>query len=211
MTLAGAVASFAVVAGLMTLTPGLDTALVLRTATRRGRRAAAAAALGISAGVLVWAVAAAVGVSALLTASATAYAVVRYGGAAYMLWLGVGMLRAAWRGESHQPDEATVRTGSTAWAAFRQGLLVNLMNPKVGAFYVALLPQFIPQGDSAGLVGALLGLVHTAEGMVWFALLILAVDRMRGWLARPAAQRWIDGVAGTAVVGFGLRLGLSRA
>lgn len=204
-----ALVSFALVAGLITLTPGLDTALVLRTAARRGRRAGAAASLGIVTGLLVWGVTAAVGVSALLTASETAYTVVRYLGVAYMLWLGLGMLRSALRGGGLAPQTAAVETRGT-WTYYRQGLFVNLMNPKVGVFYIALLPQFMSAEVPPALMGVLLALVHVTEGLIWFALLIVAIERMRGLLQRPTAQRAIDGVAGLAVTGFGIRLAFTR-
>lgn len=210
MTLPSALMSFAVVAAVMTITPGLDTALVLRTAAVHGRRRAAAAALGISTGVLVWGLAAAVGVSALLTASELAYTILRYAGAGYMVWLGVGMLRRAFRPrpvDEPTAPEAQLRT----WAYFRQGLLVNLLNPKIGAFYIALLPQFMPHDTPAAMAGVLLAGVHNVEGLLWFALLIVAVDRMRALLSRPAAHRWIDGVAGVAVIGFGLRMASSHS
>lgn len=201
---------FAVVAGLMTITPGLDTALVLRTAATGSRREAFACALGIGAGVLTWAVAAAVGASALAAASPVAFTVLRYAGAAYMIWLGARMLLAAFRGTAggHAEGDVPPVQRSTG-AAFRQGLFVNLLNPKIGTFYLALLPQFLPAGESPLVMGVLLGLVHNAEGLLWFAGIILAVDRMRPLLARPRVQRGIEAVAGTAIVGFGLRLGLT--
>lgn len=205
--------SFALVAGLVTLTPGLDTVLVLRTAARESRSAAFAAAVGINLGVLVWAVAAAAGISVLLTASRTAFDVVRGIGAAYMLWLGAAMIVNVVRGRSHpsMSSAATEQSGGTRWTWFRRGLLTNLLNPKIGAFYVALLPQFIPPGTNPVAAGLLLGLVHNVEGLAWFTLLILAVARISAWIMRPRVQRTIDAVAGTAILGFGLKLGLSRS
>ena len=231
----GALVSFSVVAGLMTITPGLDTALVLRTAARGTRRAAFATALGINSGVLVWALAAAVGVSALLTASETAYTVLRFAGALYMLYLGARMIRGAMRGEAVENDadaavagDAPGRGGTAGrpaaregtargraaredgtWRYYRQGLATNLLNPKIGAFYVALLPQFIPPEANAAAMGVLLGLVHNVEGLVWFTALILAVRMMSGWLRRPGVQRGSDAVAGAVAVGFGVKLALS--
>ncbi len=90
-------------------------------------------------------------------------------------------------------------------------MLVNLLNPKIGAFYLALLPQFLPPGHSPALMGVLLAGVHNLEAMVWFTGIILAVDRMRPWLTAPAVQRWIDAVAGVTVTALGLALGLSRS
>jgi threonine/homoserine/homoserine lactone efflux protein len=205
VTLAAAVAGFAVVAAALTITPGLDTALVLRAALTRGRREAMATAAGIVAGLFVWGAAAAVGVSALLAASATAFDVLRYAGAAYLVGYGVRLLVAAAR---HRPDgdrPASEVPGSALRAA-RAGLLTNLLNPKVGVFYVALLPQFVPAGSDPLLVGLLLAAVHGALSAVWFLLLISLATALSRWLRRPTTVRVIDGVTGTALVGFGVRL-----
>lgn len=211
MTLESALLGFAVVAGLMTITPGLDTALVLRSAVTQGRTQAIATAAGICTGVLVWAVAAAVGISALLTASEAAYTVLKVMGTAYMLWLGLGMLRSAFRKDPHGSTVQVENLKPAGLAqCFQRGLLTNLLNPKVGAFYVALLPQFMPSDTPHLLAGVLLGLVHNIEGMLWLSLLAYTAHRARAWLSRPKTQRIVDGIAGTAVIGFGLKLGLSR-
>ena len=209
MSLGSAVAGFAVVAALLTVVPGLDTALVLRAALTQGRSLAAVTALGISTGALAWGAAAAVGVSALLTASRVAFDVVRIAGAAYMAWMGLRLLRSALRRSADDDsEELTVRPGGH-WAAWRTGLLTNLLNPKIGAFYVAVLPQFVPAGVSPLAMGVLLALVHDALGLVWFTLLIAAASTMRGALRRPTARRGVDALTGSALVGFGLKLGLT--
>jgi threonine/homoserine/homoserine lactone efflux protein len=211
VTLPAAVLSFAVVAGLLTVIPGLDTALVLRAAIAQGRRQAFATALGINSGALVWGAGAAVGVSALLTASSIAYMVVRVAGAAYMIWLGSKMLWSAVRDRVgiDAPESILAAVPATAWGSWRRGLLTNLLNPKIGAFYVAVLPQFIPAGTSHLAVGLLLALVHDVEGMLWFTAIIFGAQSARRLLARRSAKRAIDGATGTVLVGFGLRLGLS--
>ena len=146
MSLGTSVLTFSVVALALTLTPGLDTALVLRAALTRSpdpcRRDAAATAAGIVAGLFVWGAAAAVGVSALLTASQLAYDVLRYAGAAYLVWFGLRLLVRAVRGAPGAEPAGVA--DSSPWRAARQGLATNLLNPKVGVFYVALLPQFLP-------------------------------------------------------------------
>ncbi len=206
MSVQAAVLGFAVVALLLTVTPGLDTALVLRAAVTRGRREASATALGVVAGVLAWGAAAAVGVSALLTASTVAYDVLRLVGAGYLVWLGGRIL---WRLVRHRTataaGSATAATGG-AWRSARTGLLTNLLNPKVGAFYVAVLPQFIPAGTSALGMGVLLALVHAALSLVWFTVLVLGAVAARRWLQRPAVSRTVEGVTGVALLGYGLRL-----
>ncbi|WP_214415732.1 LysE family translocator [Sphaerisporangium fuscum] len=202
-------ASFAVVAGLMTIVPGLDTALVLRSAVSRGRRQAFATALGVNTGVLVWGAAAAVGVSALLTASELAYTVLRFAGAAYMVWFGASMLWRARRG-GEEAENGQEPASAGAGRAWMRGMATNLLNPKVGVFYVALLPQFIPQDAPHLLTGVLLALVHNVEGMAWFTLLILGAGLAREWLGRPVVRRVVDRLTGTVLIGFGLRLALTR-
>ena len=214
-TLSG-VAGFAVVAGLLTIIPGLDTALVLRTAVTRGHREGFASAVGINTGVLVWGVAAAVGVSALLVASNAAYTALRLLGAAYMVWLGLALLRNSWRQGSpatpEQEPESLAPPGALPGAlrAWVRGTLTNLSNPKVGAFYIAALPQFIPEHASHLATGALLALVHDVEGIAWFALLIFGAHLVRRQLARPSVQRTLDRVTGVVLVGFGVKLALSN-
>ena len=207
MSVQGAVLGFGLVALLLTITPGLDTALVLRAAITRGRRDAVATALGVVAGVLAWGAAAAVGVSALLTASTVAYDVLRLVGAGYLVWLGGRIL---WRLVRH-PAEAAVGSSpwpGGAWRSARTGLLTTVLNPKVGAFYVSVLPQFLPSGTPALGMGVLLALVHAALSLVWFAVLVLGAVAARRWLQRPGVSRTVEGVTGVALLGLGLRLAL---
>ena len=206
---AGALLSFALVAGLLAITPGLDTALVLRAAVAGGRRAGYAAGLGVCAGALAWGAAAAVGVSALLTTSRVGFTALRVAGAAYLLWIGGRLLLRAIRDERAAPDVLDGPPSPSNRSAFGRGLLTNLLNPKVGAFYVAVLPQFLPAGASPLWFGTLLASVHAVESLLWFTVVILGARALRGVLRRPAARRAVDGATGTVLVGFGLRLGLS--
>ena len=211
MTMTSALLSFAVVAALLTITPGLDTALVLRSALVQGRRLAIATSLGIISGAFVWGVAAAVGLAALLRASEVAFSVLKLVGAAYMIYLGGRMLWT--RVIRPRPDLAATSAAALPrhwWGAFGKGLLTNLLNPKVGAFYVAVLPQFLPSGVNELLMGVLLAGVHGVETALWFALIIFGAHGVRRWLDRPVVQRSIDGVTGTALVGFGVALAVSH-
>ncbi|WP_018350545.1 LysE family translocator [Longispora albida] len=201
MSVVEAAASFALVAGLLTIMPGLDTALVLRTAVAQGRRAAFATALGISLGALIWGAIAAAGVSAVLATSQAAYTVLRLAGAAYLVWLGLGLLFRRARPEAADGKGAGGR-------AFLRGLVTNLLNPKIGVFYVAMLPQFMPENASHLAMGVLLALVHDIEGMAWFTLLICGAHLVRGWLSRGAVRRALDRVTGGVLLGFGAKLGI---
>jgi len=209
MSLLRDVVSFAAVAGLLTVVPGLDTAMVLRSAVSHGRKHGFATALGVNTGALVWGAGAAVGVSALLTASTIAYTVLRIAGAIYMIWLGSRlMLRTLRDGGIHEAPDVPLGA-PRIWRAWSRGLMTNLLNPKIGAFYVAVLPQFIPPHDSHLAVGLLLALIHDVEGITWFIAIIFGADSARAILSRRRVRRGIDGITGSTLIGFGVKLGLS--
>jgi len=207
MTVTQALAAFCLAAGLLTLTPGLDTALVLRAAAVEGRKRAMLAAIGVGGGCLVWGAAVALGLGALLAASQLAFTALKWAGGAYLLWLGANLiLRPRNAFDAH--GGAVPAGGDFAW--MRRGLLTNLLNPKIGVFYVSFLPQFLPTGAPAGPFIFLLALIHVAMGLAWFALLIAATAPIAGALGRPAVVRWLDRATGGVFVAFGLRLALER-
>lgn len=209
MSLFSSVVSFAVVAGLVTIIPGLDTAMVLRSAITQPRKQAFATALGVSTGLLIWGAFAAVGVSALLTASTVAYTGLRLLGAIYMIGLGSRLLIKARAQKDDRGRDAASELSDGLSRGWSTGLMTNLLNPKIGAFYVAVLPQFIPAHDSHLAVGLLLAGVHNAEGIAWFTAIILGANAARRVLDRRSTHRAIDGITGIALVGFGLKLALS--
>lgn len=204
-----AIAGFSVAAGLLTILPGLDTALVLRTAAVEGPRRAALAGLGITLGCLVWGTAVAVGLGALLAASHLAFTVLKWAGAAYLLWLGIGMLIRPRQSFELGGDSAGVGGRDLAW--LRRGLLTNLLNPKIGVFYVSFLPQFMAQGVPAGPFLVLLAAIHGLIGLAWFAVLITATRPLARALKRPAVVGWLDRVTGGVFVAFAARLALARS
>lgn len=215
MTISSAIGSFAVVAGILTIIPGLDTALVLRAAVTTGRRHAFATALGISTGALLWGVAAAAGASAVLTASHLAYTALRVAGAAYMIWMGAGLLRRSLkRGVPPTPGDpagqpALGRPDSTLVRSWSRGLGTNLLNPKIGVFYMAMLPQFIPANAPHLLMGLTLAIVHDVEGLAWFTALILGAHVASRWLRSSPVHRIMDRITGTVLIGFGIKLALA--
>jgi threonine/homoserine/homoserine lactone efflux protein len=202
MTLAQALLGFALVAGIITIIPGLDTALVLRAALTQSKKHAWASAIGIGTGSLIWGVAAAVGASALLAASEVAFTIVKLAGAVYMVFLGARLIVASFRTGVHElpPME---RPGGSIRAAFVRGLLNNLLNPKVGVFYVATIPQFLAVGVAPLWMGLLLALVHDAESIIWFAALIYGAHALRRWLNSPRVERVVDRITGSVLIAFG--------
>lgn len=190
---------------LVIATPGQDTALVIRNALSADRAPGVATALGVGSGQAVWTVATSAGLGAVLAASAPAFEALRLAGAAYLVWLGASSLRRALAGgeNGHAPRAGGLRRPA---AAYRQGLLSNLGNPKMLVFFTSLLPQFASTG--AGLLAH--GLLFNAFTTLWLTLYALAVGRARRLLARTRVRRAIDAVAGVALVGFGVRLAAER-
>jgi threonine/homoserine/homoserine lactone efflux protein len=197
-----ALLAFTAVAALLAITPGLDTALVLRTAASEGPRPALWSALGIVAGCFVWAAVVAGGLGVLLVASEFAYNALRWIGAAYLVYVGVKMIlrpRTSF-------DQRAAPPAMRSQGAFARGALTNLLNPKVGIFYLSFLPQFIPAGVSAVPFTLLLAAIHGLLGLLWFLALIAATRPLTGWLRRPSVIRWLDRAAGGVFVAFGARL-----
>jgi threonine/homoserine/homoserine lactone efflux protein len=206
MTVAQSLAAFVVAAGLLTVTPGLDTALILRTSTVEGPRKAVLAMLGISGGLLVWGAAVAVGLTALLTASQIAFTILKWVGAAYLVWLGVTLLLRPRQRFDPSPAAPDVRGGNWFW----RGLLNNLLNPKIGVFYVSFLPQFIPTGVPAGPYTFLLAVIHVVLGLIWLGTLIIATRPLNRVLRRPRVIKTLDRLTGCVFVGFGVKLAAQR-
>jgi len=201
---AEALGGFALVAALLTILPGPDSALILRSALVQGRKHAYATALGIASGTFVWGAAAALGAAALLAASEFGFMLLKIVGAVYLAYLGITMIVKSFRHRAAVSD-TPAPVGSLA-AAFGRGALTNLLNPKVGVFYIALIPQFIPEGVAPIGMGLLLALVHVVESVVWFTGLILAAHFARKWLSSPRVSAWIDRVTGGVLVAFGVVL-----
>jgi len=200
--------SFLFAITILTLTPGFDTALVLRSAAAQGWKRASVTALGVTLGCLVWGVAVGLGLGALLLASEVTYNLLKWIGAAYLLYLGVKLLihprTQAEEGQRAQSKEQRY------FACFTRGLFGNLLNPKVGVFYVTFLPQFIPAGASVPLWCTLMALTHMLIGLVWNAVLIGSSQYFATHLRRPAVLKVMDRLTGCVFIGFAAKLALSR-
>jgi len=200
--------AFVAAAAVLALTPGVDTALVLRAALVQGRWPAVAAALGVGLGCLVWGGGVALGLAALLQASAWGYTVVKLMGAAYLVACGIGLLLRP--RDTMEPVAGGPAPGEAA-GAFSRGLLTNLLNPKVGVFYVSFLPQFVPAGAGVAGYTFFLAALHVGLSLAWFGLLIAATAPLYDLLRRPAAVRTLDRLTGGIFVGFGVKLAASSA
>jgi len=218
-----ALIAFSVAALVLTLTPGLDTMFVARTTMASGPRVGLIGGLGVCLGGLAWAAASAAGVTTLLAASRLAYDVLRIVGAAYLAFIGIRLLWGAHRDSQRRiaarnaavPKKMTDDVGRgwrpsitrlSAPQSFRTGLFTNLLNPKVGVFYVTLLPQFIPAHVPVFAFSMLLASIHAAETIGWFGVLVSAMARVRRWLERDRVRRSLDRLTALVFLGFGARL-----
>jgi threonine/homoserine/homoserine lactone efflux protein len=201
----GAVLGFAAASTLVVLLPGPDTLVVVRNLVRGGRRQAIRTVLGVLTGLALWMLAAVVGLAAVLRASEAGYEALKIAGACYLLWLAFESLRGRSAPQVAAPDETPARRGLLG-SGYGAGLATNLLNPKVGVFFIAFLPGFVPHGSDVALTSLLFGSIFVVEGMLYFAILISLADRVVGWMTRPSTRRWLDRLAGVVFVGFAARL-----
>lgn len=198
------------VAALLIVVPGPDMALVTKNAALHGRRAALGTALGVNAGLSVWTVTSALGVASLVRTSAIAFTVLKLVGAAYLIWLGVQTLRAARHHWGEAEPRGAERRQLGARAGFRQGLLSNLGNPKIAAFFTSLLPQFIGSGRSVLVPFLALGAVFVLMTLMWLCGYALVAARAATLLRRPRVKAAIDRMTGVVLIGLGVRLATER-
>jgi threonine/homoserine/homoserine lactone efflux protein len=200
-----ALAAFVPAATLIILVPGPDTLIVLRSIVRGGRSHGWATAAGTLTGLAVWAAVAAVGLAAVLRASETAYAALRIAGACYLGYLGLQSLRSLRRRQPGDKPEPTERKGILG-TGYGAGVITNLLNPKVGVFFVTFLPGFVPHGYPVGVTSLLFGAVFVALTLGYFVLLLTFAARLTQWMRTPRVRRRLDAVTGAVLIGFGVRL-----
>jgi len=197
--------TFVLIAVALSVTPGPDDVLVLSSSLRGGPRLGAATAVGAAAGALTWGAATAVGLAAVVSRSPVAYEIIRLGGAAYLVLLGAAPLVVRlWR-RGPGPDTVCLDGGrrpSGLRPAFAAGLVSDLLNPKIGLFYVAVVPQFLPPGAPPLPWSMLLCTIDVAVALTWLLLLARAAHAVR-WLQRPDVVRWSQGVLSVCLVGIG--------
>lgn len=198
------VLAFTFVAAVLAVTPGADTLLVMKNAIRLGSRAGLATTGGILAGTAVHAVVSALGISVVLAQSEALFQAVKGLGALYLVWLGIQAIRTA--GRLPVPPQGGV--APAARGAFMEGLITNVLNPKVAIFYIAFLPQFIAPGDPVLAKSVLLACIHNLLSLVWLGGSVLVVARGKRWIQTPSVQAWLSRFSGVILIGLGVRLAL---
>jgi threonine/homoserine/homoserine lactone efflux protein len=199
-----ALVTFTLAATLIVLLPGPDTLVVVRNLIRGGRRTAALTVLGVLSGLAIWVVTAALGLAALLRASRDGYTALRLVGAVYLIWLGVNSFRS--RAAAHADEIAATPPRKLLGVGYRAGLATDLLNPKVGVFFVTFLPGFVPRGHPVGSTSLVFGAIFVIETAAYFALLLMLASRITRWMSQPAIRRRLDRATGLVLIGFGVRL-----
>lgn len=189
---------------LLTITPGLDTTLIIRTATLEGKAKAFQAALGINLGCIVWGVIVACGLGALLMTSDLAFNILKWMGAIYLAWLGLNLILKP------RSQLAGLNDSTTAQNWFIKGFWGNLLNPKVGIFYISFLPQFIPQSSSPIIWTMGLVMIHVVIGLIWSIFLIVTMQSISAYLKQPKFIQYMDRITGSVFILFALKLALSK-
>lgn len=209
--------AFLVLTALIVLAPGPDTAIVTKNALQRGRGSAIRTSLGVVTGLLCWTLASAVGVAALLRASTQVFDLLRLAGAAYLIFLGIQAIADSFRRRGERSSKEPLGAADKAVSddrpdpqAYRQGLLSNLLNPKIGVFFTSFLPQFVAPGAPVFWVTFLLGAMFAVIGLAWLLTYTVVATRLAVVLRRSAVRRWIERITGAVLIGFGVRLALER-
>jgi RhtB (resistance to homoserine/threonine) family protein len=207
--------AFTGIVALLTLTPGADTMLVVRSVLSRGWKAGILTTLGISTGLFVHATLSALGLSLILMRSAAVFEIVKLAGAGYLLYLGGSSI---WRTLRSRPDRESLIPNDVSandhpvegWRSFGDGLITNILNPKVVVFYLAFLPQFIDPGDPVLATSIALTSIHVLLGLIWYSLISLFMGRLKAFFASVKVRKGLEATTGLVLIGFGVRLALER-
>lgn len=206
MSVLDSLIAFSLAAALLTMTPGLDTALILRTAASEGRKQAWHAALGINTGCFLWGVMIAFGLGALLATSELAYSILKWCGALYLCWLGLQLILKPRNQFNLSVDS---QDHSSNW--YLRGVFSNLLNPKTGVFYISFLPQFIPANHSPVTWTFILVSIHIVMSTIWSIGLIVMTHKAAQLLKMPSFTKWMDRITGGVFLLFAAKLAISKA
>lgn len=196
--------AFTAIAAVLAFTPGADTLLVIKNSVRNGAGGGWATAVGVLSGTLFHAMISALGLSVIIAQSDPLFQSLKGLGALYLVWLGIQTLRSGGAGAGEEESHGT----KALTECFQEGLVTNLLNPKVAIFYIALLPQFINPGDSVLAKSILLASIHNGLSLLWLGGLAAAIGRGRAWVQQKRVRDWLARISGVVLIGLGIRLAL---
>lgn len=203
--------TFTFVAALLVVSPGPNGVLIAKTVPTSGRAAGFANVAGFVTAFYLHGTLSVLGLSLILMKSATAFAIVKYLGAAYLCWIGIRSLLDALKTSGASAKIAPARRERSLRWAYVEGLLTNALNPKLSMFYIAAVPQFITPGDTSVAASFLLVFIHSVLNAIWFSAMVLLLARLTQATRSGRFQRWLKGVTGAVFIGFGVKLASIRA
>ncbi|PQD96737.1 LysE family translocator [Pradoshia eiseniae] len=191
--------------------PGPDTAVATKNTLSHGRSAGFKTAVGTCCALMIHTSAAVLGLSAIIVKSAFLFSVFKYVGAIYLIYLGAKTLWSLWKREEAMVTETQPKVQFEKASYFKQGFLTNILNPKVAVFFLTFLPQFVESGSNTLLPFLLMGITYTVLTAVWFLLYVYLINQISVFMKKPKAQAMIEGITGTILIGFGIKLALEKA
>jgi RhtB (resistance to homoserine/threonine) family protein len=201
---------FALMCVLLIILPGPDTAIATKNTVTVGRNGGLQTALGTCCALLIHTSAAVLGLSAIIVKSALLFSIFKYVGAIYLLYLGVKTLWSLKKTKEAVRQELNTKTQFMNTSCFKQGFLTNLLNPKVAVFFLTFLPQFVDAGSNTFLPFLIMGFTYTVLTAVWFFLYVLLINQISAFMKKPKTQTIIEGITGTILIGFGIKLALEK-
>lgn len=203
--------SFAIMASLLVISPGPNGLLIAKIVPTSGKNAGFAAVMGFMASFYLQGAFVVFGIAVLLVQSATAFTIVKLIGAAYLCYIGIKALMQAIRGDIKLLKAEPAKRTRNMVAAFGEGFLTNILNPKTSMFYLAAVPQFLPIGEATAVNVFLLVFIHSSINGIWFFGMVMLLSKLVGVSQSVGAQRWIKGITGAIFIGFGAKLATLRA
>jgi RhtB (resistance to homoserine/threonine) family protein len=191
--------------------PGPDTAIATKNTLTVGRSGGLKTALGTCCALLIHTSAAVLGLSAIIVKSALLFSVFKYVGAVYLIYLGVKTLWSLKKREATASIEMNTDKQFVNTSCFKQGFLTNILNPKVAVFFLTFLPQFVDPGSNTFIPFLIMGITYTVLTSVWFLLYVYLINQISAFMKRPKAQNMIEGITGTILIGFGIKLALEKS
>ncbi|MFP7298663.1 LysE family translocator [Neobacillus niacini] len=201
---------FVIMCVLLIILPGPDTAIATKNTLTVGKTGGLRTIFGTCCALLIHTLAAVVGLSAIIVKSAFVFSIFKYVGAVYLVYLGIKTLWAL-RKNKAAPDEMSIESKYGNKSCFKQGFLTNLLNPKVAVFFLTFLPQFVNSGSPSFIPFLIMGITYTLLTAVWFLFYIYLLNQIRTFMKKPKTQTVMEGITGTILIGFGIKLALEKA
>ena len=190
--------------------PGPDTAIATKNTLTVGRSGGLKTILGTCCALIIHTSAAVLGLSAIIVKSALLFSILKYVGAVYLVYLGVKTLWSLRKKEEAASVEMNTKSQFEHTSCFKQGFLTNILNPKVAVFFLTFLPQFVDAGSNTFLPFLLMGITYTVLTAIWFFLYVYLINQISAFMKKPKAQNMIEGITGTILIGFGIKLALEK-